>query len=140
MNNKTNNNKNAQIVFLKDWFFKKSVRETYWDNHYCVVLKETEKAFQVEVFTNGSYDMKTWAPKSCCLMSVEEYSKAIEEAEAKQAEWEAKRQERWEAACKAYNDLIVYANAHGVKVRVGMRKETILRKMENAGVPMMAIA
>ena len=126
------------VVFMKEWFYKKTIREDYWNNHYCEVIRETEKAFQVQVFTNGSYCQKTWTPKSCCLMSVEEYEKAIAEAETKQKEWEAKRQERFEAACKAYNDLIAYANANGVKVRSGMRKETILRKMEAAGVPAMA--
>lgn len=123
-----------QMVFLKDWFYKKNIGESYWDKHYCLVIRETEKAFQVQVFTNGSYCQKTWTPKSCCLMSVEEYEKAISEADEKQKEWEAKRQERFEAACKAYNDLIDYAVANGVKVRSGMRKETILRKMANAGV------
>ena len=127
-----------QIVFLKEWFYKKSVREDYWNNHHCVVIRETEKAFQVQVYTNGSFWMKTWCPKSCCLMSAEEYSNAIDEAEQKQAEWEAKRQERFEAACKAYNDLIVYAVSNGVNVRSGMRKETILRKMASAGVALPA--
>ena len=126
------------IVFMKEWFYKKTIREDYWNNHYCVVLKETEKAFQVNVFTDGFLWMKTWCPKSCCLMTADEYSNAIAESEQKQAEWEAKRQERFEAACKAYNDLIAYAQSKGLKVRSGMRKETILRKMEAAGVPMMA--
>ena len=122
---------NNITVYIKEWFFKKNIAESCWDGHYAEVIKETEKAYQVRVAINGDYWCKTWVPKSCTLTH-EEYLEAVETAAAK-------ANERWEAACKAYQELIAYAQQNGVRgVREGLRKETIINKIKAAGIPLPA--
>ena len=123
------------MVYLKYWFFSKNYSGDY-AKHFGVIVKETEKAYQI-LLTLGlnESDVKTWVPKSCTLQTEAEFAEEL----AKVAEYEAKKQERFEAACKAYRDLIAYAQAMGVKgVREGLRKDTIIAKMEKAGVPLPA--
>ncbi len=123
------------VVYLKNWFFKKNYAGDY-ENHFGIVIKETEKAYQI-VLTLGldACDVKTWVPKSCTIRTKEELDAEI----ALAAEWEAKRQAKYEEACKAYQELVAYAQKMGVKgVREGLRKDTIIAKMEKAGVALPA--
>ena len=123
------------VVYLKNWFFKKNYAGDY-ANHFGLVIKETEKAYQI-VLTLGvdACDVKTWVPKSCTIRTKEDLDAEI----ALAAEWEAKRQAKYEEACKAYQELVAYAQKMGVKgVREGLRKDTIIAKMEKAGVALPA--
>ena len=122
-------------IYLKNWFFKKNYSGNY-EEHFAVVVKETEKAYQV-VLTRGldEYDVKTWVPKSCTLATEEEFKAELIQV----AQMEAYRQAKWEEACKAYKELVEYAQSMGVKgVHEGLKKETILKKMEKAGVALPA--
>ena len=130
-----NTNFDEKIVYLKNWFFNKYYAGDY-ANHFGLVIKETEKAYQI-VLTLGMdvSDVKTWVPKSCTIRTKEELDAEIASA----AEWEAKRQAKYEEACKAYQELIAYAQKMGVKgVREGLRKDTIIAKIEKAGIPLPA--
>ena len=134
--NNTNTTVEPKFFYIKEWFWSKNQYEDYgaYCEHKAFVVKETEKAYKAIVFCqNNSFNC--WVPKSCTLATLAEMSQEAEAAEQRKAECEAKRQERWEAACKAYNDLIAYAKAHGVRgVREGLRRETIEQKIINAGI------
>ena len=139
MNNNVNSNNEVKTVFVKEWFMSKIKMENngwgFWGNSGEVV-RETAKAYllKMSAYTiDGEIDgfLQVWAPKSCTVETMEE----LENEARRHNEYEIKRQERFEAACKAYQELIAYAQAHGVKgVREGLRKETIIRKIQNAGV------
>lgn len=122
-------------VYVKDWFFDKMRDErsgVRLHNSGSEVIGETEKAYKIEVsYTtrDGERDGVTtmWCPKSCALSS-EEYRAAID-AEA----------ERYEDGCKAYDAMIKFAQENGIKgVRVGLRKATILKKIQEAGLDFIA--
>ena len=134
MNNSNYFDSNA-VVYLKWWFFNKNYTGAYAE-HFGLIVKETEKAYQI-ILTLGldAADIKTWVPKSCTVKTEAEFQAEI----AAMAEQEARSQARWEEACKAYKELIEYAQKMGVKgVREGLKKDTILRKIEQAGVPLPA--
>lgn len=115
---------------VKDWFVKKI--EIPYGFHLIndieCIEKETEKAYYVRmtIETNdGEHErtLRTWVPKSC-TQTAEEY-----EAEAKENE------DRFEAGKERYARLVEWAKAQGVKgVRIGMRKVTILGKIEALGL------
>lgn len=115
---------------IKDWFVKKIVIPCGFHliNDIECIEKETEKAYFVRmtIETNdGEHErsFNTWVPKSC-TQTVEEY-----ETEAKE------RADRFEAGKERYAKLVEWAKAQGVKgVRVGMRKATILGKIEALGL------
>lgn len=119
------------MIYIKEWFFNK-LKSEHRNLHFFYgparINKETEKAFQVFVeYTtiDGEYEGEklVWVPKSC-TMTREEYLK--EEAEA---------EKRFEDGKAAYDNLVAWAKENGVKgVRVGMRKTTILEKIEKAGL------
>lgn len=137
MNNTTNTNTK---VYMKAWFYEKNGYGEYgpYCEHACFVRKETEKAYQVEVIVKN-FSFTCWIPKSCTLATLAEMVDDAIANEQRKAEWEARRQERFEAACKAYADLIAYAKANGVRgVREGLRRETIEQKILNAGLPLPA--
>ena len=141
MNTNTNTiNNTITPIYMKAWFYNKNYEESYgpYAEHECFVVQETDKAYKVVVLTKG-HSFNCWVPKSCTVATAEEKTAEAEQAEQRKAEWETKRQERWEAACKAYNDLIAYAKAHGVSgVREGLRRETIEQKILNAGIALPA--
>ena len=53
---------------------------------------------------------------------------------AKEKAYAKENAKKFEAGKKSYNDLIAKAKAHGVKVRVGMKRSTIEAKLKAAGV------
>ena len=143
MTNTNTNNTTANVepksFYMKEWFWSKNY-EAYgpYCEHTCFVAKETEKAYKALVFCKND-SFSCWVPKSCTLATFAEMCEEAETAAQRKAEWEAKRQAKWEAACKAYNDLIAYAKAHGVRgVREGLRRETIEQKIINAGIALPA--
>ena len=144
MNNNVNNNIEKieqKRVYMKAWFWNKNQYEEKYGpycEHACFVCKETEKAFQVIVFVkNNSFNC--WVPKSCTVATFLEMNEEAKNEIKRQEEYEARRQERFEAACKKYAELIAYAKANGVRgVREGLRRETIERKIVNAGLPLPA--
>lgn len=122
-------------VYIKDWFFNKmqaEARNIHLMYGAVEVVKETEKAYQVSVefaTLDGEYDGEKlmWCPKSC-TMTADEYEKETESQKA-----------RFESGCKKYEEMIKFAKDNGVKgVRSGMRKETILAKINNAGLTYVA--
>ena len=126
-------------IWMKEWFYRKNYSEYgEYVSHVCYIVKETEKAYRVHMY-NMSNGAEIWIPKSCTLGTVDEMISEAREAEKRQLEWEAKRQARFEAACKAYAELIEYARANGVRgVREGLRRETIENKIKAAGLPLPA--
>lgn len=136
-----NNTNEIQKVYMKEWFYRKNQYDEKYGpycEHACFVSKETEKAYQVKaVSKNRSWNC--WIPKSCTVETYAEMNEEAENAEQRKREYESRRQERWEEACKAYNDLIAYAQKMGVRgVHEGLRKDTIIRKIQEAGVPLPA--
>ena len=116
----------SNTVYLKNWFFNKKYTCGY-ETHECFILQETEKALKVACYVNA-YRQVIWVPKSCVLWSAED-------RDADAVNYEAEQQKRWEDACKAYKELVAYAQKMGVKgVREGLRKDTIIEKMKQAGV------
>ncbi len=118
-------------IIIKDWFLKKVLVEKFEAGAYLVdiigVERETEKAYllKVEIGYCSSIEFVTtiWVPKSC-TMSVEEY-----EAQLK------KEADNFKKGCEAYEKLVAFAKANKVKgIRKGLRKETILKKIEEAGL------
>ena len=74
---------------------------------------------------NGEYESckSVWVPKSCTMTKEEYEATLIEE------------KKRFEEGKVAYEKLVAWAKDQGVKgVRVGLRKETILKKINEAGL------
>ena len=118
-------------VYIKEWFMgniKRDNRNYFFNTRKLEIVRETEKAYQGFIACgtiDGEWDgdKLIWVPKSC-TMTEEEY----------QAEQDA-AQKRFEDGCKAYEQLIAFAKANGVKgVRSGMRKATIEKKLCEAGL------
>lgn len=119
------------MLYVQKWFMSKikaDNRNFTFFSRAGDVIKETEKAvlisFEVSSI-DGEWDgvKHIWVPKKC-TMTEAEY----------QAELEADHK-RFEDGCKAYDQLIAFAKANGVKgIRSGMRKSTIEQKMREAGV------
>lgn len=115
-------------VLVKKWFFDKMQQEAGRGIHLfyseAEVVKETEKAYCLEIeysTLDGEFDgvKKIWCPKSC-VMSEDEIKA---------------EKERFENSCNAYEAMISFAKANGVKgVRAGLKKETILKKIAEAGL------
>lgn len=89
------------------------------------IVLETEKAFKAAWrlgCVDGEHEVTRycWVPKS-----------AIESASAHIAA----KASRFEEGCKRYDRAIAFAKEHGVKgVRIGMRLQTILAKIQSAGL------
>lgn len=122
-------------VMVKDWFFNKMQDEAcglHLIHTAALVLEETAKAYKLEMVAttyDGEYETTKamWCPKSCTL--TEDEYKADEQAQL----------DRFQAGCEAYDKLISFAKDNGVKgVRKGMRKATILAKVEAAGLQYIA--
>ena len=130
---------NIETVYMKEWFYRKNHSDLgSYGEHVCLVLKETEKAYQVSLL-GEILSRTTWVPKSCTIATVEERDAEALEAEVRQAEYEARREARWQEACQKYAELIAYAQKLGVRgVREGLRRETIERKIQAAGFPLPA--
>lgn len=126
-------------VYIKEWFFNKnwcSIIRNYMLNERAVyVIDETEKAYKVEGgFTTQDGERENtfdfWVPKSC-TMTEEEYA-----AEQKAfAERQEEIEKHFKEGCEAYEALLKFAKENNVKdVRKGMKKETILNKIHDAGL------
>lgn len=119
------------MLYVQKWFMSKIKSENRCFNFFSRtgdIMKETEKAvlisFEVSSI-DGEWDgvKHIWVPKKC-TMTEDEYRAELEAAE-----------KRFEDGCKAYDQLIAFAKANGVKgIRSGMRKATIEQKMREAGV------
>lgn len=117
-------------IVIKDWFENK-LDLGYGKrlaNKVADVVKETEKAYLINVdweSLDGEFDgvQNVWIPKSATM--------TLEEADAEEKAQEA----RFKEGCDRYNKMIQFAKANGIKgIRVGLRKETILAKIEKAGL------
>lgn len=127
--------KEVKKVYIKDWFRYRldlGYGKTTYSDCLCRVLKETEKAYLLEVewFTlDGERDgvCDRWVPKSCTLTPAEMIE--IEE-----------RQERaFEKGCMEYNKILDFAKKNKVKgVRKGLRKSTLLKKIKESGLTYIA--
>ena len=142
MNTNINENYNPNKSFyMKEWFWRKNQYDEKYGpycEHKCFVAKETEKAYQTVVFVKNN-SFTCWCPKSCTVATFAEMNEEATNAIIRQAEYEARRQERYEAACKAYAELVAYAQNLGIRgVREGLRRETIERKIQEAGYPLPA--
>ena len=122
-------------VMVKDWFFNKMQDEAcglHLIHTAALVLEETAKAYKLEMVAttyDGEFETTKamWCPKSCTLTE-EEYK------EEKQAQVD-----RFQSGCEAYDKLLAFAKDNGIKgVRKGMRKATILAKVEAAGLQYIA--
>lgn len=122
-------------VMVKDWFFNKMQDEVcglHLIHKAALVLEETAKAYKLEMVAttyDGEFETTKvmWCPKSCTL--TEEEYKADEQAQV----------DRFQAGCEAYDKLLAFAKDNGIKgVRKGMRKATILAKVEAAGLQYIA--
>lgn len=120
----------AAELRIKNWFVKK-IEVPYGFhlvNYIMQTEKETEKALYVamEIVSNdGECEriFRTWVPKAC-VQTEEEYQAEVEAEIA-----------RFEAGKDRYNRLVEWAKMHGVKgIRVGLRKDTILAKIKDAGL------
>lgn len=91
------------------------------------IVKETEKAYCLSItwgYTSSLTRTATvWVPKSA-TMTDEEYAEELNAQE-----------ERFNAGCKRYEELVAFAKSHGIKgVRTGMRAATIRAKLAEAGL------
>lgn len=127
--------KNTNDIKVKDWFqcdvsYPFSAYDD-WRTNFGIV-RETEKAVLINIgiyLTSGEWDgtRNVWVPKSC-FESAKEYEKAQEQLEEK-------RQQNYEDGCKKYEKLIAFCKENNVKgARNGMRKDTLLKKVQEAGL------
>lgn len=115
---------------VKDWFVGKIATPVGFHliNNIEFIEKETEKAYRVRMVIEScdgesERSIMVWVPKSC-TQTAEEY-----ESESKE------RTARFEAGKEKYAKLVEWAKAQGVKgVRVGLRKSTIIAKIEALGL------
>lgn len=113
-------------MYVKEWIVRKNLNE---QEAYAVseilfegdVIRETEKAYYLLFDTNYGH-IKMWAPKSQCY-----------DEEARR-EMEREEEKRFEEGCKRYEKLLSFCKENGLKVRKGMRKATLLKKVEEAGL------
>lgn len=95
------------------------------------VVEEREKAIKVKWRLrkdNGYYEREVyvWLPKK----ALEPYA----DYQAREHAKELRKYERYQEGCKRYQELIEFAKSNGVKVRQGMKRLTILSKLEEAGI------
>lgn len=121
--------KNIKIELkVKQWFIDKNFTP---DERYIasvsdlLIVKETEKAVLIQFYSDfGKFNK--WVPKSC-LMSKEDFQKEKERFE--------KMVTAFDEGKRKYDELVKFAKENNVKgVRAGLRKQTIINKIENAGL------
>lgn len=123
--------KNTNDLKVKDWFecninYPYSASENWRTEFY--IVKESEKAVCINIdihSCDGEWDgtRNVWVPKSC-FESLKDYE-----------EREAKAEERYDAACKRYNELVAFCKENKIKgARSGLRKDTLLAKVAEAGL------
>lgn len=116
-------------IYISDWFQGKiDIPEYAMKPDRGEIIQETEKAYKLYIKTetlDGEYDLsyKRWIPKSAT------------KTEKQMREERAKENRKFERGKKRYEKMLDFAKKNGVKnVRVGMRKETILEKINKAGL------
>lgn len=105
--------------YVKEWICRKNLG---FDEYYavkeigfeCEIVKETEKACNV-VFKTNYGRIYMWTPKS-------------------QMETQADKDASWNAACNRYEAVLNFAKENGLKVRKGMKLNTIKAKIAEAGL------
>lgn len=115
-------------INIKDW----KMRQIAEDQHggfledIIGVERETEKAVLIKMKWGHAssiiYTINVWVPKSA-ILSDEEYAAEIQ-----------KKEENFKNACQRYENMIAFAKKAGLKVRKGMKKETVLYKIAEAGL------
>ena len=126
----------GETGYVQDWFIDKVNMPSYAmrprTNMEVTIEGETEKAWKVSIYTetrDGERDVwvKTYVPKSVTM------TKSAYEKDKQAREKEQDR--RFKAGQAKYNKMLDFAKANNVKgVRVGLRSETILKKIEAAGL------
>ena len=117
---------------IKSWFLEKKFNEGERMVIRCAdldIIEETEKA--VQIYADSDYGcLKFWCPKSC-IITDEEYAAIVEE-ETRRYDEQLKKAE---IGLAKLEKLVLWAKENGVKgVRKGMRKVTVLAKIEAAGL------
>lgn len=117
------------MIYIKEWFLKKMDLPEYAIAEQEVeIIKETEKAYFVGMPTwtiDGETPLylKVWVPKKC-TMTKEEYDKSRDE-----------EFNRFIEGCDRYEKLLQFCKENKVRgARKGLRKETLLRKISEAGL------
>lgn len=107
---------------VKEWFLNKALnnneRFAFRVGDGAFIARETEKAVLVKNMTDWGM-VSFWCPKSCLLTKedIEREEKAFENG------------------LKYNESLVEYAKNNGVKgVRIGMRTNTLIEKIKNAGL------
>ena len=117
-------------VYIKDWFLDKIDLPSYAmkPTGKVEILEERGKAYKVSIDTetlDGERDLyyTRFVPKS------------VVETESQRKSAEAESYKRYKTGQQKYEKMVSFAKEHGVKgVRTGLRKETILKKIRNAGL------
>lgn len=123
---KDNNEIDYETAEIKTWFLVNNFSN---EEKYVIevsdreIVRETEKAVNIK-FTSKYGAIYSWIPKSVFVTKEE-----IEE-----------RQKRFEEGKRRYEKLVEYAKGKVKGVRVGWRKETIVRKLKEAGYEVPAVA
>lgn len=126
----------ADYLGIEDWFLWKAFAEKtkreqkiarFCDSAF--ISQETEKACLI-MFVRTTPTMmdavEIWVPKS--VMGRAPKSEAAQRVEKEKAE-------KFEAACTHYEKVLAFAKEHKIKgVRSGLRLETLLNKISEAGL------
>ena len=114
---------------IKGWFLDKNFKqnERYISNlamngDELETLRETEKAVQLRADSDfGS--LTFWCPKSCILKDGEVDEEMV------------RKYQRMEAGLNYNEKLVVFAKENGIKgIRRGMKTQTLMRKITEAGL------
>ena len=115
-------------INIKEWKMRQIAEEQHGGflEDIIAIERETEKACLIKLKWGHAssliYDIKVWVPKSA-ILSDEEYAAEIQ-----------KKEENFKNACQRYENMIAFAKKAGLKVRKGMKKETVLYKIAEAGL------
>lgn len=117
------------MIHIKDWKMAEIKKQHFgcFVESINGIVKETEKAVCISMTIGWASSLiqtiNVWCPKSA-ILTEEEYLAECQ-----------KQEERFQAGAERYNNLVAFAKEHGVKgVRVGMRTETIINKIHQAGL------
>lgn len=113
---------------VKQWFIDKNFTQ---DERYVAsvsdlsIIRETEKAVLIQFYSDfGKFNK--WVPKSC-LMTEEDFR----EEKARFDKWV----DAFDEGKRRYEELVKFAKENKIKgVRIGLRKQTIINKIKDAGL------
>jgi hypothetical protein len=122
----------GDLVHIKSWFIDKINKPNYamspYEGEQYRIIQETEKAYKISIDTetlDGEHDVSytSWIPKSATQTNAQ-YLESRKQEEA-----------RYNKGVREYDRLIKFAKDNNIKgVRVGLKKKTILDKLEKAGL------